>query len=185
MVTRSNPRSTVAVSITDRRPLTEPIFAVEFTVCMPDYHALMPPIRIVHRTRLPAGEAWLRLTDWARHGAQVPFTRTTVETAPPTRVGTRFTARTGVWRVAFDDPMEVTVWRPPATGSAGLVRLDKRGRVVLSWAEIEVRPLEPAGAEVHWREDLRVRGLGRFFDPVVALAGRIMFGRALARLLRS
>lgn len=185
MVTRSNPRSTVAVSITDRRPLTEPIFAVEFRVCMPDYHALMPLIRIVHRTSLPAAEAWLRLTDWTRHGSEVPLTRTTVETAPPTRVGTRFTARTGVGRVTFDDPMEVTVWQPPTAGSAGVVRLVKRGRVVLGWARIEVLPLEPAGAEVRWLEDLRVRGLGRLFDPVVAHAGRLLFGRALARLLRS
>ncbi|MET9962688.1 SRPBCC family protein [Streptomyces sp. NPDC006326] len=143
----------------------------------------MPGIRIVHRTPLPAAEAWLRLTDWERHGAQVPLTRTVVETAPPTHVGTRFTARTGVGRITFDDPMEVVVWQPPAGGSAGLVRLVKHGRVVLGWAEIEVRPLRGGGCEVRWREELRVRGLGRPSDPVLAAAGRFLFGRALARLL--
>jgi hypothetical protein len=37
----------VARSITDRHPRTEPIFEVQFTVCMPDYHAFMPVIRII------------------------------------------------------------------------------------------------------------------------------------------
>ncbi|MEJ8645318.1 SRPBCC family protein [Streptomyces sp. MS1.HAVA.3] len=144
----------------------------------------MPVIRIVHRTSLPASETWLRLTDWERQGAQVPFTRTIIDPAPPTRVGTTFTARTGVSRITFDDPMEVVVWRPPAEGgSPGLVRLEKRGRSVTGWAEIEIRPLDGGGAEVHWREDLRLRGLPRALDPVVAAAGRFLFGRAVARLL--
>ncbi len=152
---------------------------------MPDYHALMPGIRIVHRTSRPPAETWLRLTDWERHGAQVPFTRTIIDTAPPTHVGTIFTARTGVGRITFDDPMEVVLWQPPAEGSPGLVRLEKRGRSVTGWAEIETRPLASGGTEVHWREELRLRGLPRALDPVVAAAGRFLFGRALARLLRS
>ncbi|MEU6757619.1 SRPBCC family protein [Streptomyces sp. NPDC046685] len=153
----------------------------------------MPVIRIIHRTSLAPSEAWLRLTDWERHGAQVPFTRTIIETAAPTHVGTIFTARTGVGRITFDDPMEVVVWRPPApgpahgpaAGSAGLVRLEKRGRSVTGWAEIEIHRSPAGGSEVHWREDLRVRGVPRVLDPVVAAAGRLLFGRALARLLRS
>lgn len=152
---------------------------------MPDYHALMPGIRIVHRTSRPPAETWLRLTDWERHGAQVPFTRTIIDTAPPTHAGTIFTARTGVGRITFDDPMEVVLWQPPAEGSPGLVRLEKRGRSVTGWAEIETRPLASGGTEVHWREELRLRGLPRALDPVVAAAGRFLFGRALARLLRS
>ncbi|MCY0917141.1 SRPBCC family protein [Streptomyces sp. H27-G5] len=143
----------------------------------------MPAIRIVRTTTLQPAEAWLRLTDWERHGAQVPFTRTTVETGPPTHVGTLFTARTGVGRLTFDDPMEVTLWTPPAGAAAGLVRLVKHGRVVRGWAEIEVRPHFPSGAQVHWREELSLRGLGRPFDPLVAAAGRFLFGRALDRLL--
>ncbi|MFJ4777575.1 SRPBCC family protein [Streptomyces sp. NPDC088762] len=143
----------------------------------------MPVIRIIRRTHLPAAETWLRLTDWERHGAQVPLTRTIIATPPPTHVGTIFTARTGVGRITFDDPMEVTVWRPPAPGIPGLVRLEKRGRAVTGWAEIEVRPLAPDGTEVHWREELRVRGLPHALDPLVLAAGRLLFRRALARLL--
>ncbi|MEU6314893.1 SRPBCC family protein [Streptomyces sp. NPDC047014] len=144
----------------------------------------MPVIRIVHRTSAPAAEAWSRLTDWERHGAQVPLTRTIIETDPPTHAGTVFTARTGVAGITFDDRMEVTVWRPPTADSAGLARLEKRGRAVTGWAEIEIRPLPAGGSEVHWREDLRVRGLPRALDPLVAAAGRLLFGRALVRLLR-
>ncbi|MDJ0383630.1 SRPBCC family protein [Streptomyces sp. G-G2] len=144
----------------------------------------MPAIRIVRRTSLPAAEAWRRLTDWERHGEQVPLTRTAITTAGPTRVGTCFTARTGVARVTFDDPMEVVLWRPPAEGSAGLVRLEKRGRVVRGWAEIEIRPLPTGGTEVRWREELWLRGLPRLFDPVVAAAGRRLFARAIDSLLR-
>lgn len=184
MVTRSNPRSTVAVSMADRHPRTEPISAVQFTVCMPDYDALMPGFRIIRRTLLPPAEAWLRLTDWERHGALVPLTRTVVETAPPTGVGTRFTARTGVRGITFDDPMEVTLWRPPEAGAAGLVRLEKRGRIVTGRAEIEVRPLPAGGTEVHWYESLRIRGLPRLLDPTVDAAGRLVFSRALTAILR-
>ncbi|MEU5811761.1 MULTISPECIES: SRPBCC family protein [unclassified Streptomyces] len=145
----------------------------------------MPGIRIVHRTCLPAAEAWLRLTAWERHGARVPLTRTIMETAPPTRVGTRFTARTGVGRITFDDPMEVVVWQPPSGTGAGRVRLVKRGRAVRGWAEIVVSPLAGGGTEVCWREELRVRGLGRAFDPLVAAASRLLFGRVVEGLLRT
>ncbi|MGR4879995.1 hypothetical protein ACIPUC_11240 [Streptomyces sp. LARHCF249] len=60
----------------------------------------------------------------------------------------------------------------------------KRGRAVTGWAEIEVRPLPAGGSEIHWREDLRLRGLPRALDPVVALAGRLLFSRVLRALLR-
>ncbi|MEU9237006.1 SRPBCC family protein [Streptomyces subrutilus] len=144
----------------------------------------MPGIRIIHRTPLEPAVSWSRLTDWERHGERVPLTRTIIETAPPTRVGTVFTARTGVGRITFDDPMEVVAWRPPAAGRGGFVRLVKRGRTVTGWAEIEIRPLAAGGSEIHWREDLRVRGLPRVLDPAVALAGRLLFSRALRGLLR-
>ncbi|MFD8634234.1 SRPBCC family protein [Streptomyces sp. NPDC059533] len=144
----------------------------------------MPAIRIVHQTPLPPSESWKRVTDWAGHGAQVPFTRTIIETPGPTRVGTIFTARTGVGRVTFDDPMEVVLWRPPEGTGTGLVRLEKLGRVVTGWAEIEIHRSPTGGSEIQWREDLRLRGLPRALDPLVARAGRHLFGRALARLLR-
>ncbi|WP_326755610.1 SRPBCC family protein [Streptomyces hirsutus] len=133
---------------------------------------------------LPLDEAWRRLTEWPRHGAAVPLTRVTVTTPPPTGEGTVFVARSGLGPVAFDDPMEVTVWQPPVDGSPGLCRLEKRGRLVRGWAEIEVRPGPGGRTRVLWREDLRVRFLPGFCDPALRAVSRGVFGRAVNTLLR-
>ncbi|MFE1795577.1 SRPBCC family protein [Streptomyces sp. NPDC059517] len=134
-------------------------------------------------TMLDADEAWRRLTLWERHADVVPLTRVRVVTLPPRGAGTVFVARTGVGAVAFDDRMEVVVWRPPLDRTPGLCRLVKRGRLVVGWAEIEVRPTAGGGSQVWWREDLGVRGVPRVFDPVLGRAGRWMFGRAVDQLL--
>ncbi|MEV6021878.1 SRPBCC family protein [Streptomyces sp. NPDC052036] len=128
---------------------------------------------------LPADQAWRRLTDWPRHAEVVPLTRVTVLTPPPTAVGTVFVARSGVGPFAFDDTMEVTVWRPPA-----LCRLEKRGTLVTGWAEIEIRPYYEERSRVLWREELAVRGLPGLFDPPLGGLARRMFGRAVDGLLR-
>jgi hypothetical protein len=133
---------------------------------------------------LPLDEAWRRLTQWPRHADVVPLTRVTVVTEAPTREGTCFVARTGIGPFGFDDRMEVTVWRPPADGGPGLCRLEKRGRVILGWAEIEVRPGPGGRTRVVWREELRVRFLPALFDPLLKRSARTMFGRAVDRLLR-
>ncbi|SDM45690.1 SRPBCC family protein [Streptomyces wuyuanensis] len=142
----------------------------------------MTVFRVVRTTPLPAGEAWRRLTDWPAHAAQVPLTRISVVTDGPGGEGTLFVARTGVGPAHFDDPMEIVRWEPPAAGRPGHCRLEKRGRVVLGWAEIEVRE-SPAGTVVTWTEDLRVRGLPDAAGPVLARAGRRVFGRAVDGLL--
>ncbi|MFD3512825.1 SRPBCC family protein [Streptomyces sp. NPDC058657] len=141
----------------------------------------MALFRITARTPLAPADAWLRLTAWERHAAQVPFTRITVTTPPPTRQGTRFVARTKLGRLGFDDPMEVAAWEPPYH-----CRLEKHGRVVRGWAEIDVRedPEGGTGSRVVWTEDLRLWGLPRWCDPVLAGAGRVVFGRAMRALLR-
>ncbi|MFJ5772879.1 SRPBCC family protein [Streptomyces sp. NPDC093094] len=133
---------------------------------------------------LPLDEAWRRLTEWPRHGDVVPLTRVTTAPAPPTRRGTVVVARTGVGPLAFDDRMEVTVWRPPADDGPGLCRLEKRGRVVRGWAEIEVLPGPGGRTRVLWREELHVRFLPGVLDPLLGAAGRAVFGRAVNRLLR-
>jgi hypothetical protein len=127
---------------------------------------------------LPVDQAWLRLTDWPRHGEVVPLTRITVLTPPPTAVGTAFVARSGVGPLAFDDPMEVAVWRPPT-----LCRLVKRGRFVTGWAEIEVHPYGEGRSRVVWREDLTVRLLPGLFDRPLGWMARRTFGRAVDGLL--
>jgi hypothetical protein len=133
---------------------------------------------------LPLDEAWRRLTEWPRHGEVVPLTRVSVATPPPTHVGTVIVARSGLGPLAFDDRMVVTVWQPPTDDTPGLCRLEKRGRVVTGWAELEVRPGPGGRSRVVWREELGVRLLPGFFDPLLARAARYVFGRAANRLLR-
>ncbi|MFI8090601.1 SRPBCC family protein [Streptomyces sp. NPDC086080] len=144
----------------------------------------MATFQLQRTAPLPPDEAWRRLTTWPRHGDVVPLTRVTVTTPPPTGEGTVFVARTGLGPLSFDDPMEVTVWQPPADGSPGFCRLEKRGRVVTGWAEIEVRPGPGGRARVVWREEIHVRPFPVRLDPALAAAGRHTFGRALNRLLR-
>ncbi|WP_121720069.1 SRPBCC family protein [Streptomyces sp. E2N171] len=168
----------------------------------------MATFELQRTVSLPPAEAWRRVTTWPRHGEVVPLTRITVTTPPPTGEGTLFVARTGAGPLGFDDPMEVTAWRPPAGDSPGFCRLEKHGRTVLGWAEIEVHarpggrcrvvwrgggggggevgvPARPGGrGRVVWREDARVRFLPAACDGLLARAGRVMFGRATDRLLR-
>ncbi|MEV6327645.1 SRPBCC family protein [Streptomyces sp. NPDC051909] len=139
---------------------------------------------LIERTvALPPEEVWRRLTDWPAHGARVPLTRTIVLTPGPDGLGTRFTARTGIGRLGFDDPMEVVVFTPPAPGRTGVCRLEKRGRVVLGRAAFEVTGAA-VGSRVVWIEELRLRGVPSVFDPLLAAAGRWVFARALDGLLR-
>lgn len=121
---------------------------------------------------LPPAEVFARLTDWERHGEVVPLT-----TITPREGG--FLARTGVGRVGFDDPMDVVEWDPPRH-----VRLVKRGRVVLGWAELRVVPVE-RGSRVEWEEEAHVRGVPRFLGRLEERAGRVLFGRVIDHVLRA
>ncbi|GAA2446953.1 SRPBCC family protein [Streptomyces macrosporus] len=143
----------------------------------------MARILIRRRTPLSAEEAWRRLTTWEHHARHVPFTTIAVDTPPPTRVGTRFTARTGAGRVGFDDPMEVVRWEPPAWDRPGRCRMEKRGSTIAGWAEVEVIG-QGAGALVVWREEVRVGALPWLPDALVAPAARLLFGRVVSGLLR-
>ncbi|WP_407563074.1 SRPBCC family protein [Streptomyces sp. 184] len=164
--------------------------------------ALFEVERTVHAS---AVAVWERLTDWPAHVGRVPLTRITGVSVPAEGVGARFTARTGVGAVGFDDPMEVVAWSPPGAGrAAGRCRLVKRGRVVRGWAEIEVHGPEadtgdgadagdagnagdgaPGPVRAVWREEIGVRGVPRALDPVVAWTARRLFARVLDDLLRS
>ncbi|MET9685666.1 SRPBCC family protein [Streptomyces coeruleorubidus] len=144
----------------------------------------MVNILLVRTVPLPLDEAWRRITLWQRHGEVVPLTAVTVDPPGPTRVGTVVVARSGVGALAFHDPMRVTVWQPPEDGAPGRCRLEKRGRVVLGWAELEVRPGPGGRTRVVWREEIRIRLLPSLFDGVLRPSARYVFGRALNRLLR-
>ncbi|MFJ8476836.1 SRPBCC family protein [Kitasatospora sp. NPDC094011] len=132
---------------------------------------------LTRRSPLPPADCWARLTDWPRHGERVPFTRVRVVRGTGRQPGDVILARTALGPLRFDDPMELVELAPPAR-----CLLAKRGRAVRGGAELRVRAVG-AGSEVVWAEELRITGLPRLFDPAVALAGRLVFGRVLDHLL--
>ncbi|MGW7356694.1 SRPBCC family protein [Streptomyces sp. NPDC054802] len=143
----------------------------------------MAVFRLGRTTGLTARECWLRVTDWPAHAAQMPLTAVETVSGPATGVGAVFVVRSALGRFGFDDPMEVVDRRPPSPGRPGRCRLEKRGRVITGWAEIEVHATD-SGSVVLWVEELRFPLLPSALDPLVARVGRRVFGRALDGILR-
>jgi hypothetical protein len=127
-------------------------------------------IQIVREVALSPAESWARVTAWERHGQFVPLTRIAL-----TPHG--FDAFTGIGPVGFHDPMDVVEWREPE-----FCRLEKRGRLVQGWAELEVAP-HATGSRVTWREDIHVRGMPRFMDGVTRASSQALFSRVVDGLL--
>jgi hypothetical protein len=138
---------------------------------------------VSRRTTLSASQAWARLTDWERHSGLIPMTTVTLVDGPSRGRDARFTARTTLGPFRFDDPMEVTFWRPPTTTTPGLCRIVKRGRVVVGWAVFTVTAAG-SGAVVTWREEAHFGFAGPFLNWPTALAGRAVFSRLVDQLLR-
>lgn len=163
----------------------------------------MAAFEVVRHTPLSAEAAWTRLTDWPRHGGLIPLTGVSVASEVTVGVGTVFVARTSIGPLAFDDVMQVTYWRAPTDGHAGVCRIVKLGRVVTGWAVLTVtpaltgkwgavnKPRPPAdvgshdqpGAVVRWREAAQFRAAGPLLNWPNALAGRYVFGRLMDGLL--
>jgi hypothetical protein len=145
----------------------------------------MALVRSVRQLDAPVERAWALVTDWPAHGRWIPLT--TVSIDPDSQatqgLGTRFTGRTALGPIGFDDPMTVTVWQPPDDDKAGRCRVVKRGRWLAGWAEIEVRPAD-GGSRLSWLEDVRPRWTPRLADPVISRVGKLLFDRTLRRLAR-
>jgi len=143
----------------------------------------MALVRVIRHIPASADQVWTLVTDWPAHSRWISLTNVTIDPDSPVRtgLGTRFTGRTALGPVGFDDPMTVTVWQPPADGESGCCRVVKRGRWLTGWAEIEVQP-DAGGCRLNWLEEIRLRWLPRAADPMLALAGRLVFGRTLSKL---
>jgi carbon monoxide dehydrogenase subunit G len=115
--------------------------------------------------------------DFRRHGDFIPMTTITADDGPP-RPGWRFTAVSGLGRLALVDRMEVGVWNPPHE-----FRIDKLGPMLDGWAHVHVIP-EAGQTRVVWRERIVVRPavLGRPASVVTDPVNRLMFGRALDKM---
>lgn len=133
----------------------------------------------------PVDLVWSRVTDWGAHGRWVPLTTMTV-THDTGGVGTRFVGRSGAGPLAFDDPMEVVRWEPPAAARAGTAGIAHRGRVVLGTAEVQVVPLPGGRCRVRWTEDVAVlsRRASRPLTLPLVVGGRLAFGHVLAAVAR-
>jgi hypothetical protein len=137
---------------------------------------------VVRHTHLSADEAFARLTDWPRHADFIPLTSIRWVGLVRDGVGARFVARTSLGPLSFDDPMEVVFWQPPADGSPGVCRVDKRGKVVLGSTVITVTPTRE-GSVAHWQEDAEVRFVGALAAWPTQFSGRRLFGRLLDGVL--
>ncbi|MBA3233847.1 MAG: SRPBCC family protein [Propionibacteriales bacterium] len=141
----------------------------------------MAQFRVERTTSVPVEATWARLTDWERHGDFIPLTSVT---RTGEGAGSFFNARTALGPIGFDDLMEVTQWRPPEPGAAGLCRIEKRGHVITGWAELTVSPTAD-GTRVSWLEDATIRHTAGVLDfPIRILSARV-FGRLIDALLRT
>jgi hypothetical protein len=135
-------------------------------------------------TTLPPERAFDVATDWSAH-SRIPFTHVTIldDTGG---VGTRFTGRTQLGPLGFDDPMEVLEWERPGEKGDGHCYLVKQGNVVHGDASIDVRPGDGAGSVIHWRETATVgpRWLSAVVGLGIRLGGPLVFGWVLRSALR-
>ncbi len=133
---------------------------------------------------LPAPEAWRRVLDLHAHTAVIPLTTVTGEamTADALVPGSRFVARTGVGPVGFDDVMVVEAITQPGAEHDGTAWIQKEGRVVRGSIDLRVASAG-SGSTVAWAQQIGVRGVPAFLDPVVGWVARVAYGTALRRLL--
>ena len=145
----------------------------------------MAQFTVVRDVRAPAGAVFARLVDWDAHSAAIPLTR--LHHTGEAAVGQRFVARTGWGRLAFDDPMEVRLLRPPAGDGVGdvggVVEVAKAGRVIAGRVRCTVTPTQ-SGSRVEWSQTLVVPWLPKFLDPLVGGVGRLAYTAGLRRILR-
>ena len=133
---------------------------------------------LTRESPLPPAELWARVAALADHADTVPLTTTLADPGEP-GVGWHFTVRTAVGRLHFDDPMVVEVWEAPHRW-----RIRKTGPL-RGWAEAVVTPYA-GGSRLTWTEELwfsSVPGLRRVTRPVADVAGRVVFGRVVDRLV--
>ena len=143
----------------------------------------------------PPEQVWARLWDLDRHTSAIPLTTVAADlatsgerdaAAAPSPSGlrqdARFTARTALGPVGFDDDMVVRAWDPPRRAV-----IDKVGRVLTGRIEVHLRPAGP-DTQLRWAQTFGA-GLGTLRVPgaVAGLAARPVraaYRQALVRITR-
>lgn len=155
------------------------------------YGRVMARFLVTQYVAAPCTVTWATLVDWPRHADWVPLTSVSVTTARPDGVGAGFHTRTGIGRFAFDDPMTVTAWQPPAGDEPGdqpgRCDVTKHGTVIRGRAWFTVTPLPGGHSRVVWGEDVTVwpHRLARLTDPVFTLVGWVGFKGTLRAVARA
>lgn len=146
----------------------------------------MPHVVAAVDVAAPAADTWDGITDWPAHSRFVPLTRVDWVGPPVHGVGGRFVGRTGVGPLAFDDPMEVVEWQPPADGAAGHCLVRKQGRVVLGTARIDVAPLPGGRSRLTWTYDVDLAPVAvtRRLGPLVRVFTKAGLTRVLSAVAR-
>ncbi|MDQ6650875.1 MAG: SRPBCC family protein [Actinomycetota bacterium] len=145
----------------------------------------MAELTLQVEVRAPVEVVWAAATDWVGQSSWV-FATTVRPTHRDGRgVGGRLEAFTGVGKVGFLDPMQITSWEPPHR--CVVLHL---GRVVRGSAAFEVEPVGTAGARLVWTEwlvpPLGLLGqLGFLLVRPFAAAGIQRSLRTFARLVES
>ncbi|CAN7158455.1 SRPBCC family protein [Knoellia sp. LjRoot47] len=133
---------------------------------------------LTRESALSPAELWARVAALADHADTVPLTTTLADPGEPA-VGWHFTVRTALGPLHFDDPMVVEEWDAPRRW-----RIRKTG-LLRGWAEAVVTPYA-GGSRLTWTEELwfdGIPGLRRLTRPIADVAGRVVFGRVVDRLV--
>ena len=127
----------------------------------------------------PASDVWRRMVHWPNHGRWVPLTTGSFTSAATEGVGSSFVGRTGIGRLAFDDPMVVTHWQPPGPNVAGRCDIRKVGRVAIGEASFTVTAVDDERCAIEWTESVDIVGVRRLplAGAVSTFFGRLAFGQ--------
>ena len=129
----------------------------------------------------PVAQVWAAATDWRGQSAWMLGTVVTPLDRGGEGVGGRFSARTGLGGLGFDDPMRITAWDPPHR-----CLVVHEGRVVRGSGMFEVVDLGDGRSRFVWSEwlELPLGLLGQvgwlLLRPVAALGLRLSLRRFAA-----
>ncbi|MCW2585656.1 MAG: hypothetical protein JWN55_1172 [Frankiales bacterium] len=112
----------------------------------------------------PVARTWAGAVDWAGQGDWMLGTRVRGTAQDGRGVGGGVEAFTGLGRLGFRDPMEITLWEPPYR-----CHVRHTGRVVRGTGAFEVRDRAAGQSTFVWREDLDLPlgALGRLGWPLL------------------
>jgi hypothetical protein len=119
----------------------------------------VPALALFVDVDAPPEDTWAAAIDWATQGDWMLGTTVTSTHQDGQGVGAKLEAFSGIGRLGFLDPMEITLWQPPRA-----CHVLHTGRVVRGTGAFEVEPRGDGRSRFHWREDL---------DLPLGLLGRI------------